>query len=533
MSFDSQAFKSHFPLFQQQDNKDLVYLDNAATTQKPQTVIQALVDFYTQNNGNANRASHRLARRATEIIEQSRQRCAEFFQAESAKNIIFTSGATASLNFLASSLCQHLQAGDEIILSEAEHHANLLPWQVQAQAHYLKLRFLPMQASAEQLADLLNNNTKIISLCAVSNAVGSAYSLEQLLRPYYQKHDCSIIIDGSQLVAHEKLNLAALPCDYFIASAHKMYGPTSLGFLYGKTAALAQLKPWQYGGEMIQQASYKQHLLADIPYRFEAGTSPMAAIAGFKACLEFLQDYDMSAMRQYMQTLNQYLHKQLAQLSFIRLLSSADNNVSIASFVTTQDCSLHASDFATLLDNDNIAVRCGKLCAEPLLQGLAVDSVIRVSLAAYNNLDDIDALISSLKKHYQHSISSEKSSLAELLAAKNQQQRYRLLMQLAEQLSNKPAIRLAEHQVHGCESPLWLQVQAQDDHFVLSIDTDSRLLKGLAVILLEQLNHQSSEVIQAFELESLLQELALDRYINSSRQNGLHALVNNIKQQCR
>lgn len=531
MSFDASAFKSHFPLFQQTTNRDLVYLDNAATTQKPKAVIQAISGFYTHHNGNANRASHRLARQASAMLEQARQKTAEYFQAESAKNIVFTSGATASLNFLATSLCQNLQAGDEIILSQAEHHANLLPWQHQAAQKQLRLRFLPYDADISDLASLVTDKTRIISLCAASNVLGFRHQLEQL-RPYFQQNNCTILVDGAQLVAHEKISLANLPCDFFVASAHKMYGPSGLGFIYGKTAALENLSPWQYGGEMVASASLSEHTLAPIPQRFEAGTSPLAAIAGFAACLTFLQQFDLCAMQQHINKLNRQLHSALQALPFIELISRVENNLGIATFIPNQSWALHASDVAVLLDENNIAVRCGKLCAEPLLHELKLDSVLRVSLAAYNTAADIDALIACLTKLYHESGTTQHHNLASLLASNNQQQRYRQLMQLGEQLEIKADIRQQDKQIHGCESPLWLAVEAQDNHFILHIDTDSRLLKGLAVLLLEQLSGQSAATIQAFDLNHFLQQLALERFINPSRQNGLLALVSSIKQQC-
>lgn len=531
MSFDAAAFKSYFPLFQQAENRDLVYLDNAATTQKPQAVIQAISDFYTRHNGNANRASHRLARQASTIIEHARQKTAEYFQAESAKNIVFTSGATASLNFLAASLCQNLSAGDEIVLSQAEHHANLLPWQHQAAQKQLNLRFLPYDAEINDLAPLITEKTRIISLCAASNALGFRHQLDQL-RPYFQQNNCTIIVDGSQLVAHEKIHLANLPCDFFIASTHKMYGPSGLGFIYGKTAALEQLSPWQYGGEMVASASLSAHTLAPIPQRFEAGTSPLASIAGFSACLTFLQQFDLYAMQQHISNLNQQLHSALQALSFVDLISRAENNLGIATFIPHKSWALHASDIAVLLDENNIAVRCGKLCAEPLLQELKLDSVLRVSLAAYNTAADIETLIAHLKQFYQESNTPHRANLASLLASKNQQQRYRQLMQLGEQLTSNADIRQDDKQIHGCESPLWLAVEAQDNRCILQIETDSRLLKGLAVLLLEQLNYQDAATIQAFDLNHFLQQLALERFINPSRQNGLQALLASIKQQC-
>lgn len=527
MSFDPYIFKQHFPLFQHADNQRLVYLDNAATTQKPQMMLDAIMDYYGHYNANAQRSSHRLARQATEMIESCRQKTAHFFGAESADNIIFTSGATASLNFLAQSLCESLQAGDEILLSTAEHHANLVPWQIQAQKKQLILRFLPLDFNAETLQSYATEKTKIISLSAASNALGFIQKLD-ILRSIYQQQNCKIILDGAQLVAHQQLSLQQLPCHYFVASAHKMYGPSGLGFIYAKTSELESLSPWHYGGEMVEHVSLEHSTFAAPPHRFETGTSALAALAGFSATLDFLSNYCLADIQQHIQQLNTFLHSELSQLPFIQLYSQAENNIGIATFSIKDDFHLHAADIAALLDQDDIAIRCGKLCTEPLLNALGVEAVIRVSIAAYNNVDDIQRVLSCLKQLAQLPKQAQNTDLQELFDCDNSQQRYRLLMLLGSQLANNNAIRSEDNRLHGCESPLWLQVEKHGELYQLSIDTDSRLLKGLAVLLLHYLNNKDAQTIQAFDLDALLQQLKLQRYITPSRQNGLKTLHQEI-----
>lgn len=529
MPFDPIAFKANFPLFQQAENQRLVYLDNAATTQKPQAVIDAISHFYCHSNANAHRSSHRLARQATTLLEQTRQKTADFLGANSHKEIVFTSGATAALNLLAFSLCQNLQAGDEILLTVAEHHANLVPWQIQAQQKQLKLRFLPLNFSQQDLEQALTEQTKIISLCAASNALGFLHDLE-LLRPLHTSGKVKIVLDGSQIIAHRAIQLKHLPCDFFVASAHKMYGPTGLGILYGKKALLEQLSPWQTGGEMIKSVSLQAATFAETPQRFEAGTSNLAAIAGFSACLDFCNTQDRQAMQQFEQQLCAELHQALASIAQITLLSQADHNVGIATFAPNQQTELHAADVATLLDEQDIAVRCGLLCTEPLWQQLQQTSVIRVSLAAYNTSADIQRLCQALREIFSEQQKTENPTIERLFNCKDSQQRYKQLMQLGAQHVCANPIREERYLIKGCESALWLSVSKNaQQQFTIDIDSDSRLLKGLAVLLLHYLDGKEADSILAFDLSALLQRLNLQRYLTESRQNGLFELVTAIK----
>ncbi|GAB3092002.1 aminotransferase class V-fold PLP-dependent enzyme [Aestuariicella hydrocarbonica] len=544
MSFDSAAFKQQFPLFSHPENAQLVYLDNAATTQRPQCVIDAMSDFYSRYNANTHRSSHRLARAATSMVELVRGQAADFLNARSRDEIIFTRGATEGLNLLAQSLGKTLNPGDQIVLSAAEHHANLVPWQMVAEQYQLQLRFLPDVLGEPQLGQLphmLSDKTRVVALSAASNALGFRVAVEWV-KPLLPEH-CLLVVDASQRLAHEELDVQALQCDFLVGSAHKFYGPTGIGLLYGRAESLHGLPPWQGGGEMIANVSLTGSDYALAPHRFEAGTSSLAAIAGLGACLTFLQSQDRQAMATYESHLTRYLHSELTRLTEtmpLKLLTTHRNNVGIAALVCRPESSLSVSDMAHWLDEHDIAVRVGHHCAQPLMEGLGLSGSLRISLAAYNDRADVDALIQALEKlpfdadALARPPSAEGEwvgddlssvSLSDLADQPSWQKRYRQLTRWANLLQPKPQIRQTENRVHGCETEVWLVHQQRGERHCFAVDTDSRVIQGLSVLLLVLLDNKTTEQILALDVNQVFMDLGLEKYLSESRSNGFRALL--------
>jgi cysteine desulfurase/selenocysteine lyase len=544
MTFDSAAFKQQFPLFAHPENVQLVYLDNAATTQRPQCVIDAMSDFYSRYNANTHRSSHRLARAATEMVERVRQQAADFLNARSRHDIIFTRGATEALNLLAQSLAKTLSPGDQILLSAAEHHANLVPWQMVAEQHQLQLVFVPDHQGTpqlEQLPQLLTDRTKVVALTAASNALGVRVPVETVKAQL--PSECYLVVDASQRLAHETIDVQAWGCDFLVGSAHKFYGPTGIGLLYGNAQSLAQLPPWQGGGEMITRVRLDSSDYAAAPHRFEAGTSSLAAIAGLGACLTFLAGQDRQAMATYEAHLNRYLHSELTRLTAtlpLKLLTRHEHNMGIAALVCTAGSELSVSDLGHWLDEHDIAVRVGHHCAQPLMDSLGETGSLRISLAAYNSRADVDALIQALEQapfgdQGAAAVTSGSDSwlgddlsgiaVADLAAQTSWQKRYRQLTRWATLLQPKPQIRQEQHRVHGCESEVWMVHQQQGDRHRFAIDTDSRVIQGLSILLLLLLNDKTAAEIRAVNVPRTFAELGLEKYLSESRSNGFRALL--------
>lgn len=546
MTFSVEDFKRRFPLFQQSENRDLVYLDNAATTQKPACVIEGISEFYLHANANTHRSSHRLARRATEMVEQVRRDAAGFLGAQSAREIIFTRGATEGLNLLANSLCATLRAGDEVLLSTAEHHANLVPWQMMAERYNLQLRFVPDEAGVPNFArigEVLTSRTRIVSVTAGSNALGFRTDL-QALREALSGRDLMWVLDGAQLAAHDVVDVAAIGCDFFVCSAHKFYGPTGIGLVFGREALLAQLPPWQGGGEMITSVDLLASEFADLPHRFEAGTSSLAAIAGLGACLKFLGRCDRPAMARHEQGLQQYLHDRLAQIPELVLLSHSQSNLGIVTF-THPRCA--AIDLAQWLDGRDIAVRVGHHCAQPLLRAAGHTATVRASFAAYNTRQDAERFMAGVEEFFaqldaedageplsESPVDAACEWVADDLSAldidalrsrKTWQDRYRTLMGWAKTISRKDVIRREQNLVRGCESSAWLVYRCEGGRHLFALDSDSRIVKGLGALLLAQLNGQPTGRVNRAELEALFEELGLAQQLSESRSNGFRALM--------
>ncbi|MFC7421233.1 aminotransferase class V-fold PLP-dependent enzyme [Iodobacter arcticus] len=395
--FDALALRAQFPLLIRAP--ELIYLDNAATTQKPLVVLDAERHFYETANANVHRGSHRLAVAATDAFEGARSSVARFINAASSNEIVFTRGATEAINLVAQSWGgANLHAGDEILLSTLEHHANIVPWQMLATrcgAIIKPVRLLSDGSlDIEHFHSLLSTKTKLVGLAHISNAIGSELPIADLIAAAHRV-GAKVLIDGAQAVAHKVIDVQALDADFYVFSSHKVYGPTGIGALWARADILADMPPWQGGGEMIERVSFEVTSYAPAPARFEAGTPAIAQSVGFAAALDWLSAQDRSAIAQHEDALRLQLEQGLRQIDGLRIIGNAAQKGPVVSIAFSD---AHPYDVAQFLDARNIAVRVGSHCAQPLLNSLGLKGTLRASFAAYNTSADVEALLAGLSE---------------------------------------------------------------------------------------------------------------------------------------
>lgn len=400
MIFDIDKIRQDFPILQQKIyNRPLVYFDNAATTQRPQRVIDALTRTYTEYYGNIHRAAHFLADKATEAYEQTREMVRELINAESREQIIFTKGTTESINLVAFSFGEaFIQEGDEIIVSEMEHHSNIVPWQLMAGRKGAKIVMLPIdddgRLQIEKLESLITNRTKLIAVAHVSNVLGTINPVKQIAQIAHSKGIC-ILIDGAQAAAHLRIDVQDLDADFYAFSAHKMYGPNGVGVLYGKKELLEQMPPYQGGGEMISEVKFAGTTYNDLPYKFEAGTPNISGVIAFGAAIGYLQQIGIENAAAWETELLNYATKQLLTIPGLRIYGTQSEKSGVISFNVE---GVHFFDLGTMLDKFGIAVRTGHHCADPLMDHFDIQGTVRASFAFYNTKEEIDVFVEALKK---------------------------------------------------------------------------------------------------------------------------------------
>ncbi|MEI4959957.1 cysteine desulfurase [Aeromonas caviae] len=392
--------RGQFPALAQEVNgHPLVYLDNAATTQKPQAVLDAINHYYRADNANVHRAAHALSGRATRAFEDARETVARFINASRSHEVIWTRGTTEAINLVAQSWgMSELRAGDEIVLSTLEHHANIVPWQLVAQRTGAVIRVIPLNERgdldiAAYLA-LLGPRTRLVSVAHVSNALGTVNPVKEMVAAAKAVGALSLI-DGAQAVAHLVVDVQAIGCDFYAFSGHKLYGPTGIGVLWGRTELLERMPPWQAGGEMIDRVSFSGTTFNTLPFKFEAGTPHIAGATGLAAAIGFMMEQDKDSLASHEAALTDYLVAGLQQVPGLRLVGEPGQRAGAISFLLED---IHPQDAATLLDMQGIALRVGHHCAMPLMESLGIGGTMRASLACYNNRDDVDALLAALHK---------------------------------------------------------------------------------------------------------------------------------------
>ena len=532
----------------------MIYLDNAATTQKPRCVIDSLSRFYKLTNSNVHRGSHTLSNRATSEFEDAREQAASLINAPHTEEIIWTRGATEAVNLIAQSYADSILSPDDtILLSVMEHHANIVPWQQVAQKRHARIVVMPLTSTGaldltayQQL--LSEHRPKIVAITHVSNALGVINPVARITE-MAKSVGATVVIDGAQAIAHELVDVQSIGCDFYFFSAHKCYGPTGIGVLWGRKALLEQMPPWQCGGEMIERVSFSGTTFNRLPFKFEAGTPPIADAIAFAQALKYLNNLDRNAVAEHEKNLRKLAIDYCRDIDGITLLATEPDNVGILSFMVE---GVHHQDVATLLDQSGIAVRSGHHCTMPLMEYLGCDGTVRASFALYNTEEEVTRFAQVLQdcitqlrdgSPTENGLTSQDSALSyckteshlqlvkTLHAAKSWQARFDLLLSTGKKLPTLPEhYKVDQHRVAGCESQVWIIADQQADlSWSFAIDSDAKLMRGIIYLILSAIQHQAGESIQTLQTEQLLQSCGLNSYLSPSRTNGVQAIIHQIK----
>jgi len=552
--FEPKQYRQHFPLIVSTNSTNkklmpLVYFDNGATTQKPDCVIECYQYFYQNINANVHRASHLLSAKATTAYEHARGSVKAFINAKSNKEIIWTKGTTESINLIAASLGkQILKFGDEIILTVSEHHANIVPWQLIAEQTGAVIKVVALDETGKLdingFNKLVTHNTKIVCCAHVSNVLAKINPINEVIKKA-KSVGAITVIDGAQAVAHFSVDVQALDCDFYVFSAHKMYGPTGVGVLYGKQDLLEAMPPYQSGGEMIKVVSFKeQTTFNSLPFKFEAGTPNIAGVVAFAKAINFISQYNKSEVTDYEYQLTNYCYQALNKISEVEFIVEKIADIPVIAFTIKGH---HNHDIATSLDSLGIAIRSGHHCAMPLMEYLNVSGCLRVSMAPYNTFVEIDYFIECLTSIINQQddvliavnnapkVESHKSAttviIDKFLKVKGWDSRHREIMLLGKKLERLDTnLRDDESLINGCESLAWLvSSKTSQGIFHFKADSDAKIIRGLLVIVLAAFNGKTADQIIEFDIKAYFERLGLMQHLSPSRGNGVLAIVNKIK----
>ncbi|MEW6996196.1 SufS family cysteine desulfurase [Colwelliaceae bacterium BS250] len=553
--FSVSKFREQFPILQSvTPAHQLVYFDNAATTQKHITVIRSSQNFYLESNANVHRASHYLSAKATKSYEQVRSQVKRFLNASSEKEIIWTKGTTEAINLVAQSYAiKNLKAGDDIVISQAEHHANIVPWQHVVEQTGATLNVLGLDIDGridlKAASTTITERCKLLAINHISNVIGKVNPVKELIA-LAKAYGAVTLIDGAQAVAHLPVDVQDLGCDFYVFSAHKTYGPTGIGVLYGKQQILEQMPPYQFGGEMIKKVSFTGTTFNELPHKFEAGTPNIVGVIGLGQCINLLQSSQIKELHQHEQQLCHYLFSALNKMDNIHLIYPSCPDVAI---FTLKMADVHHHDLAAYLDSKGIAVRSGHHCAMPLMDLLGLEGAVRISLTSYNTCDEIDYLIEQLQAYDQQDnqqnsqqesqagtslnavidFISQQQILALFAKATSWDLKHRQIMLLAKQLARKDkSLRLESELISGCESKAWLAaaIAPETGVFTFSADSDAKVIRGLMVIVLSVYQGRTAQQIIDFDIEEYFAHLGLMQHLSPSRGNGIKAIVERIVQ---
>ena len=562
-TFDASAIRREFPILHSQMNgRPLVYLDNGASTQKPRVVIDRLVRYYQSEHANVHRGVYQLSQTATAEYEAAREKVRSFINAPSTREVIFTRGTTDSINLVASSFGRtFLKPGDDILISAMEHHSNIVPWQLVAQQTGATVRVIPINDQGELLIDefvrMLSPRVKLVAVSHLSNVLGTINPVERITAIAHE-HGAKVLVDGAQWVGHFPTDVQEIGCDFYAFSGHKMFAPTGIGILFGRAELLEAMPPYQGGGDMIDTVAFEKTTYADLPYKFEAGTPNIADAIGLGTTIDFLRRIGFENMVYYEHGLLRYAESRLRQVPGLRLIGTANNKSSVVSFVM-EDPPVATIDIGAHLDKAGIAIRTGHHCCMPLMKRMGVESTARASLAFYNTPADIDRLAESLlelqakeKRRAMATVASATSAglhwpepfadspqaaadeMADDLALfDGWEERDGFILELGEKLPPMPPeLKVEECRVHGCMSTVHMvgrQRPGTPDALDILADSDAHLVRGLIGLLQHVYSGQSTDSILAFDFDSFLRRVGLDKHLSMGRRSGLEGMTKRIR----
>jgi cysteine desulfurase/selenocysteine lyase len=558
--FDLKKIREDFPILNRTINgHPLVYFDNAATTQKPRGVIEAVGRFYEHYNANIHRAVHLLSQLATGEYEEARVKVQKFLGAAEPQEIIFTRGTTEGINLVAQAYGRtQIGSGDEIIVSHMEHHSNIVPWQMLCEEKGATLKVVPINEHGEFLFEeferLICPRTKLVSVVHVSNSLGTINPVKRIIAAAHQ-HGIPVLIDGAQAVSHLKVDVQDLDCDFFVFSGHKVYGPTGIGVLYGKQTHLSAMPPWQGGGDMIASVTFAKTTYADLPNKFEAGTPDIAGAVGLGAAIDYVELVGLDNIRVHEDRLLRYATENLRQISGVRIIGMAGIKTGVLSFIV-EDPPLSALDVGAKLDLEGVEVRTGHHCCQPVMDRFGIPGTVRASFSMYNSIEEIDSFVGALRKIVAEAAKkppalpaspqptypkpyavSPKASADKIAAAfeflDNWPERYQQIIDFGKKLPPMPLeLKTEANRVHGCQSTVHIAARKKPgttDVLEFLADSDADIVRGLIAILQRIYNGQKAQDVLEFDVEGFFNRIGLDKNLTLGRRNGLASMVQRIR----
>ncbi len=560
--FDLQKVRSDFPILERKAHgKPLVYFDNAATTQKPQAVINATSRYYELYNANIHRAVHLLSTLATEEYDEARKKVQRFLNASAKEEIVFTRGTTEGINLVAQTYGRaNVGPGDEVIVSWMEHHSNIVPWQILCEEKGARLRVVPINERGEFLFEeyekLLGPRTKVVSVVHVSNSLGTVNPVKRIVEAAHRR-GVPVLLDGAQAAAHLRIDVQDLDCDFYALSGHKLYGPTGIGVLFGKEKLLRGMPPYQGGGDMIASVMFEKTTYAELPNKFEAGTPDIAGAIGLAAAIEYVESVGLENIAAHEEKLLRHATEMVLQIPGVRIVGTAAHKIGVLSFIV-DDPPVSALDIGIKLDLEGVAVRTGHHCCQPVMDRFGLPGTARASFAMYNTIQEIDHFAAALRRivkesaararpaavtipieaAYARAWSASPQDAADQLAdtfefLDDWSERYAHIIELGKKIPPMPlALKTEANYVHGCQSTVHISARKKpgsDDVLEFVADSDADLVRGLIGILERLFSGQRAEDILAFDVEGFFARLGLDQHLTMGRRNGLAAMVQRIR----